>query len=268
MTAVRECAQWAPRLHQCFQDANHLWLVLEYVPGGDLLSLLQRRGLLPEAEAFRYACEIVAAIGAVHSLGFIHRDVKPDNILIDASGHLKLTDFGLTRSLLPRPAPQQPPSPAMSGEGRWRSSSADWRVRNERSFQPSQVVGYAFARPSRGMFGLFGGGSGGAVMGSAAAIAAPVPEPGAYSKPPSPRLFGSGACAPQLPSQLPPALSRRTMAYSIVGTPNYVAPGERPSVPPLLLSAPPSPLSSSKLAHCTRRATPARCTSDANAPQF
>lgn len=208
MTAVRECAQWAPRLHQCFQDVSHLWLVLEYLPGGDLLSLLQRRGVLREAEALFYACEIVAAVGAVHSLGFIHRDVKPDNIVIDASGHLKLADFGLTRSMHPPPkraTPQRLTSPAKSADGRWRSNSLS--------------TGFAFARPSRGFFGRFVGGGSASAATSSAAIGTPTFNAGSYTKQSSPSPLEGGR--PQPPS----ALSRRKLAYSIVGTPNYVAPG-------------------------------------------
>lgn len=59
------------------------------------MSLLITAGYFPERVAQFYLTELVLAISSVHSLGFIHRDIKPDNILIDVTGHIKLTDFGL-----------------------------------------------------------------------------------------------------------------------------------------------------------------------------
>ena len=59
------------------------------------MSLLMKSGYFPEQVARFYLAELVMAIASVHSLGFIHRDIKPDNVLIDAAGHIKLTDFGL-----------------------------------------------------------------------------------------------------------------------------------------------------------------------------
>jgi len=90
---------WAPQLHSSFQTEHGLALALEYIPGGDLMSLLQRRGTLGEGEAYFYASEIVLALGVLHALGFVHRDVKPDNILLDRTGHIKLADFSLSKCL-------------------------------------------------------------------------------------------------------------------------------------------------------------------------
>ena len=69
------------------------------MPGGDLMSLLMARDILPEKDAKFYAAEIVLAIESVHKLDCIHRDLKPDNVLIDADGHIKLSDFGLSKKL-------------------------------------------------------------------------------------------------------------------------------------------------------------------------
>mmetsp|Transcript_3279 Transcript_3279/g.5752 ORF Transcript_3279/g.5752 Transcript_3279/m.5752 type:complete len:469 (-) Transcript_3279:876-2282(-) len=86
------------KLYFAFQDPEYLYLVMEYLPGGDLMGLLILRDTLPEEEACFYVAQMVLAIDSIHSLGYIHRDVKPDNLLIDARGNLKLSDFGLCKS--------------------------------------------------------------------------------------------------------------------------------------------------------------------------
>lgn len=78
-----------------FQDAGNLYLVMEYMPGGDFLGLLIRENILHEAVARFYIAEMILAVEEAHRLMFIHRDIKPDNFLISASGHLKISDFGL-----------------------------------------------------------------------------------------------------------------------------------------------------------------------------
>lgn len=81
-----------------FQNNDFLYLVMEFLAGGDLMTLLMARETLTEDETRFYAAEMVVAIDTIHKLGFIHRDVKPDNLLIDESGHIKLSDFGLCKS--------------------------------------------------------------------------------------------------------------------------------------------------------------------------
>lgn len=78
-----------------FQDLNNLYLVMDYMPGGDFLGLLIRDNVLSEAVTKWYIAEMIVCIEEAHSLRWIHRDVKPDNFLISASGHLKISDFGL-----------------------------------------------------------------------------------------------------------------------------------------------------------------------------
>src|SRR5690242_15360876 len=78
-----------------FQDLTSLYLVMEYMPGGDFLSLLIREHILHESAARFYTAEIILCVEAAHSLKCIHRDIKPDNFLVSASGHLKISDFGL-----------------------------------------------------------------------------------------------------------------------------------------------------------------------------
>ncbi|KAI9179156.1 hypothetical protein H9P43_005818 [Blastocladiella emersonii ATCC 22665] len=87
--------EWIVRLMYTFQDDAFLYFALEYMPGGDLLSLLIRLDVFTDDMAAFYAAEAVLAIEEVHALGYVHRDIKPDNFLLGADGHLKLGDFGL-----------------------------------------------------------------------------------------------------------------------------------------------------------------------------
>ncbi|XP_026142343.1 serine/threonine-protein kinase MRCK alpha isoform X5 [Carassius auratus] len=87
--------QWITRLHYAFQDDNFLYLVMDYYVGGDLLTLLSKfEDRLPEEMARFYLAEMVLAIDSVHKLHYVHRDIKPDNILLDVNGHIRLADFG------------------------------------------------------------------------------------------------------------------------------------------------------------------------------
>uniref|UniRef100_A0A674NG64 Citron Rho-interacting kinase n=1 Tax=Takifugu rubripes TaxID=31033 RepID=A0A674NG64_TAKRU len=86
---------WIPQLLYAFQDKEHVYLAMEYLPGGDLMSLLNRyEDQFDESMAQFYLSELVEAIHTVHQLGYVHRDVKPENVLIDRTGHIKLADFG------------------------------------------------------------------------------------------------------------------------------------------------------------------------------
>ncbi|KAL7393783.1 hypothetical protein ABVT39_015917 [Epinephelus coioides] len=84
-------------LHFSFQTLNTLYFVLDYVNGGELFYHLQREGSFPEPRAAFYAAEMAMALGYLHSLNIVYRDVKPENILLDSEGHVKLTDFGLCK---------------------------------------------------------------------------------------------------------------------------------------------------------------------------
>ncbi|CAD6572712.1 MAG: Serine/threonine-protein kinase [Cyphobasidiales sp. Tagirdzhanova-0007] len=89
-------SHWVVQLYYSFQDASHLYLLMEFLPGGDLMTMLIKYDTFSEDVTRFYIGEIALAIEAVHKLGFIHRDIKPDNILIDKTGHVKLSDFGLS----------------------------------------------------------------------------------------------------------------------------------------------------------------------------
>ena len=87
--------EWVVKLYYSFQDKDNLYFIMDYIPGGDMMNLLIKFSIFEEQLACFYISELVLAIESVHKMGFIHRDIKPDNILIDRDGHIKLTDFGL-----------------------------------------------------------------------------------------------------------------------------------------------------------------------------
>ncbi|CAG9761231.1 unnamed protein product [Ceutorhynchus assimilis] len=87
--------RWITHLHYAFQDESNLYLVMDYYCGGDLLTLLSKfEDRLPEDMARFYIAEMVLAIDSIHKLKYVHRDIKPDNVLLDANGHIRLADFG------------------------------------------------------------------------------------------------------------------------------------------------------------------------------
>ncbi|KIJ37366.1 hypothetical protein M422DRAFT_231711, partial [Sphaerobolus stellatus SS14] len=85
------------KLYFTFQSKDYLYLVMEYLNGGDCAALIKSLGALPEEWTRNYIAEVVLGLEYLHKRGVVHRDLKPDNLLIDQHGHLKLTDFGLSR---------------------------------------------------------------------------------------------------------------------------------------------------------------------------
>lgn len=87
--------KWITNLHYAFQDETNLYLLMDYYSGGDLLTLLSKfEDRLPEEMTKFYISEMILAIDSVHKLNYIHRDIKPDNIVLDSNGHIRLADFG------------------------------------------------------------------------------------------------------------------------------------------------------------------------------
>jgi serine/threonine-protein kinase greatwall len=89
-------------LFYSLQTTQFVYLVMEYMIGGDLKSLLLQYGFFDEDTAKFYALEVCLALQYLHNHGIVHRDIKPDNMLISSQGHVKLTDFGLSRIELRR----------------------------------------------------------------------------------------------------------------------------------------------------------------------
>ncbi|RCH79277.1 camp-dependent protein kinase catalytic subunit [Rhizopus stolonifer] len=97
-TILREISHpFLVTLWDAFQDDTHLFMVMDYVPGGELFSMLRKEKKFSEQTAKFYAAEVLLALAYLHENGIVYRDLKPENILIDARGHVKLTDFGFAK---------------------------------------------------------------------------------------------------------------------------------------------------------------------------
>jgi len=88
------------KLQWAFQTKSHLFMVLDYCAGGELFYHLQRRGRFQEEDTRFYICEILLGLEYLHTEGILYRDLKPENCLLDNEGHVKLTDFGLSKENL------------------------------------------------------------------------------------------------------------------------------------------------------------------------
>ncbi|KAG5421276.1 pka1 [Candida metapsilosis] len=87
------------RMWGTFQDCHNLFMIMDYIEGGELFSLLRKSQRFPTPVAKFYAAETFLAIEYLHNLDIIYRDLKPENILLDKNGHIKLTDFGFAKEV-------------------------------------------------------------------------------------------------------------------------------------------------------------------------
>lgn len=99
LAAADDSNRWLTTLYGSFFDESHLYMCMEFMPGGDLMSLLIKEDTFSEHVTRFFMAEAAQAISSVHALGYIHRDIKPDNMLLNAFGHLKLTDLGLCKKV-------------------------------------------------------------------------------------------------------------------------------------------------------------------------
>mmetsp|Transcript_24701 Transcript_24701/g.30836 ORF Transcript_24701/g.30836 Transcript_24701/m.30836 type:complete len:134 (+) Transcript_24701:640-1041(+) len=83
--------------HESFKDNTHVYLTFEYVQGGEIFRLLRRENLFPNDVALFYITEIVLALEYLHKQKIAYRDLKPENLLVAADGHMKITDFGFAK---------------------------------------------------------------------------------------------------------------------------------------------------------------------------
>eukprot|EP01061_Rhynchopus_euleeides_P014068 TRINITY_DN24399_c0_g2_i1.p1 TRINITY_DN24399_c0_g2~~TRINITY_DN24399_c0_g2_i1.p1 ORF type:complete len:461 (+),score=145.03 TRINITY_DN24399_c0_g2_i1:136-1518(+) len=97
LQAGAEINKWVVNLHFSFQDASSLYLIMDYLPGGDMMQWLIKEEVFSVPTTRFYIAELCHAVRSVHLMRYVHRDIKPDNILLEASGHLQLSDFGLCK---------------------------------------------------------------------------------------------------------------------------------------------------------------------------
>uniref|UniRef100_A0ABI7YPK5 Ribosomal protein S6 kinase n=1 Tax=Felis catus TaxID=9685 RepID=A0ABI7YPK5_FELCA len=88
------------KLHYAFQTEGKLYLILDFLRGGDLFSRLSKEVMFTEEDVKFYLAELALALDHLHGLGIIYRDLKPENILLDEEGHIKITDFGLSKEAI------------------------------------------------------------------------------------------------------------------------------------------------------------------------
>lgn len=92
-------SDWFPRTYGSFQDDGSVYLILEFIAGGEFYNLLREKQRMTEDQTRFYAANVVAAFEYLHARGYIYRDLKPENLLVDKDGYLKVTDMGFCKML-------------------------------------------------------------------------------------------------------------------------------------------------------------------------
>lgn len=90
-------ADFCCNIHESLQDTQNLYMILDFLPGGELFKLIRKQVFMSEENTRFYLAEIILAIDTLHRMGIIYRDLKPENILLDQEGHIKLIDFGFAK---------------------------------------------------------------------------------------------------------------------------------------------------------------------------
>jgi serine/threonine protein kinase len=203
MMAAMQENEWVVGFVESFTDEENLYVVMEFLPGGDFASLLHNVGQLADDAVRFYIGEMVMALDSLHAKHYIHRDVKPANLLVDGAGHLKLIDFGLSKD------------GAAQAMQTWRGTLDRW---NEPSGRATLIERLAPVHCSST-------GSSSTLSSSAAAPSEPLPAPNAAA------AAAAAAAAEWFSADL---AARRTLKESlrdpidvahssIVGSPEYIA---------------------------------------------
>mmetsp|Transcript_44028 Transcript_44028/g.126101 ORF Transcript_44028/g.126101 Transcript_44028/m.126101 type:complete len:498 (-) Transcript_44028:65-1558(-) len=145
--AEREClagarSRWFVELLATFQDSDHVYMVMEFVQGGELFKHIEMKERMSLQETQFYMAELLEAIDTVHRHGFVHRDVKPDNIVLTKDGHLKLLDFGLCK---PDPNEADDDNKEVGPKPGTRRAKLNSRVGTPQYMSPEAYVGDARA---------------------------------------------------------------------------------------------------------------------------
>ncbi|GAA5891130.1 hypothetical protein JCM6882_006434 [Rhodosporidiobolus microsporus] len=210
------------KLYYTFQSKDYLYLVMEYLNGGDCAALVKNLGELPEDWARRYIAEVVVGLEHLHSSGIVHRDLKPDNLLIDSKGHLKLTDFGLSRigllgrqTQLPSMRDQRRPS----GLGRTGSGGADF----SNTSSPAATPALAPHQSQTSYFGNVPITDSFSLDTPSESSGSSMPASSHAGHRPSP-LSPSASASKAVTVRGPPGAAPETSKQHFVGTPDYLAP--------------------------------------------
>jgi len=190
--------KWLTSLYYSFVDESHLYMVMEFLPGGDLMSLLIKEDTFSESVTRFFMAEAAHAISSVHALGYIHRDIKPDNMLLDSRGHLKLTDLGLCKKVGEVSPIDDPDVVLKTLKEQGMLTNTEKMTDTDRVAKGSGISG-KHRTPDDAMAMSIDDGIEVGIQGV--------------------QKNGAGR-----PANMPNGKARREMAYSTVGTPDYIAP--------------------------------------------